>query len=278
MTALVRFIVTVAVALVTLTRADLSPLPAWIERYFLLDSGSKSFQAAVKAYHHFNNPIFRVACWILTEDPKRRRQLLAQGGLTGVATAAQLCGKVTFDDEAEKEDVASEAKDDDEADTATAGKEAVSTKDTRVTVRTRRRSGLGVLRWRLAIMLHRFPQLRYHRAHYLARKKGKKWNLWRQGMAASDSAETRTRKRTPRIIRKRTRTKKGTSTKKDTGVKKRTRIKTDTSNKTRFNAKTDTGSKKRTRAKTGTGTKKRVRPKKTLVKANSNPNIAIAFE
>ena len=178
MTAVVRFFLTVAVALITLTRADVSPLPAWIERYFLLDTGSKSFQAAVKAYHHFNNPIFRVACWILAEDPKRRRQAVLEFE-NGVATVGQLCGRIRWYS-------GSESEDDDEGDTSKSKKEAVSTKDTRVTVRTRRRSGLGVLRWRLAIMLHRFPQLRYYRAHYLARKDAKKPNYWKQQLSRDD--------------------------------------------------------------------------------------------
>jgi len=180
MTALVRFFITVAVALVSLTRADVSPLPAWIERYLLLDSGSRSFQAAVKAYHHFNNPIFRVACWILTEDSKRRKELAAKGEF-GVVTVDKLCGKVKFDDGKEEVDEASEAKDD-ESDTSTSAKEAASTKDTQITVKTRRRSGLGVLRWRLAIMLHRFPQLRYYRSHYLARKDTVARHSWKQGV------------------------------------------------------------------------------------------------
>ena len=179
MTAVVRFFITIAVALLTLTRADVSPLPAWIERYLLLDTGSKSFQAALKAYHHFNNPIFRVACWMLTEDSKRRKELFGKGfhaaGVTtsesSMVTVDKLCGKVKFDDGKKEVDAASEAKDD----------ESGTTTETTITVKTRRRSGLGVLRWRLAIMLHRFPQLRYYRAHYLAHHDPADINSWKQG-------------------------------------------------------------------------------------------------
>ena len=192
MTALVRFFITVAVALVSLTRADVSPLPAWIERYLLLDSGSRSFQAAVKAYHHFNNPIFRVACWILTEDSKRRRKA-ALGFGNGMATVAQMCGRIKWH-------AASETKVNAESDTSTSAKEAASTKDTQITVKTRRRSGLGVLRWRLAIMLHRFPQLRYYRSHYLAQKNVKKPNYWKQQLARDDASTSLVS--TPRYVPK----------------------------------------------------------------------------
>ena len=180
MTALIRFFITIAIALVTLTRADVSPLPAWIERYLLLDTGSRSFQGAVKAYHHFNNPIFRVACWMLTEDSKRRRKA-AFGFGNGMATVAQMCGRIKWHS-------TSEAKDDDCDASASAKQDASTTKDKKITVKTRRRSGLGVLRWRLAIMLHRFPQLRYYRAHYLAQKNVKKPNYWKQQLARDDAS------------------------------------------------------------------------------------------
>ena len=129
-----------------------------------------------------------------------------------MVTVDQLCGKVKFDDSKEEVDAASEAKDDesgtsasakdgqeevdaaseakdDESDTSASAKDdASTTKDTKITVKTRRRSGLGVLRWRLAIMLHRFPQLQYYRAHYLARKNAKKPNYWKQQLARDDAS------------------------------------------------------------------------------------------
>ena len=195
MTAIVRLFITIAVALLTLTRADVSPLPAWIERYLLLDTGSKSFQATVKACHQFNNPIFRVACWVLVEDSQRRRK--ATGKLrSGMATVQQLCGKIKSCDDEEMQSVTSEVKYNNEADTLTeitskeenandepdspkTAKEVEQKKDTQITVRSRRHSGLGVLRWRLAIMLHRFPHLQYYRAHYLARKGAKEPHVWK---------------------------------------------------------------------------------------------------
>jgi len=89
-----------------------------------------------------------------------------------MVTVDKLCGKVKFDDGKKEVDAASEAKDD----------ESGTTTETTVTVKTRRRSGLGVLRWRLAIMLHRFPQLRYYRAHYLAHNDPADINSWKQGV------------------------------------------------------------------------------------------------
>ena len=179
MTAVVRFFITIGIALLTLTRADLSPLPAWVERYTLLDSGSRSFHAAVKAYHHFNNPVFRVACWLLAEDSQRRRQVAGQIG-TCMVTVEQLCGRIKWSSVDEAQDATLEAKHDDNPDTSTTHEQTTSTSDTEIVVRTRRHSGLGVLRWRLAIMLHRFPQLRYHRSHYLERAGFKKPNYWKQ--------------------------------------------------------------------------------------------------
>jgi hypothetical protein len=44
----VRFLLAIAVALITLPRTNTSPMPAWIERYTELDSGSKSFSAVIK--------------------------------------------------------------------------------------------------------------------------------------------------------------------------------------------------------------------------------------
>ena len=208
MTAIVRFFITIAVALITLTRADVSPLPAWIERYLLLDTGSKSFQSLVKVYHHFNNPIFRVACWILTEDSKLRRH--ATGNLrNGLATVRQLCGKIKWEgaeeeqrlapgvessnksdtSETAKEIQSKEAKDNNESESSNAAKETEPKKQTQVTVRSRRHSGLGVLRWRLAIMLHHFPRLRYHRAHYLAQKHAKAPHYWKTGAPTRDAKE-----------------------------------------------------------------------------------------
>ena len=177
-TAIVRLILAIGIALITLPSAATSPLPAWVERYTLLDQGSKSFQAAIKAYHRFNNPIFRVACWLLVEDSEQRRLLAGKAG-TRVSTVEQMCGKIKLFDSEEKQDV--EAKDDDESDSSKKQKKAESEQETKITVKTRRHSGLGVLRWRLAIMLHRFPQLRYYRAHYLAQHDPKKPpNRWKQ--------------------------------------------------------------------------------------------------
>ena len=182
MTAVIRFIITVGVALVTLTSANTSPLPAWIERYVLLDTGSKSFQAVLKANHDFNNPIFRVACWLLTEDSARRRD--TGGAATGLAPIEVLCGQLKLVDEGAK----TETKKNNEPDTSQPQERVDKPDDTTISVKTHRRSGLGVLRWRLAIMLHRFPQLRFYRAHYLAQNADKVRNKWKQQPATSQNS------------------------------------------------------------------------------------------
>jgi len=70
--ALVRFALVVLVTLFSLPRIDRSPFPAWLEMYLLLDTGSKSYQGVILLYHSYNNPVFRVACWLLQEDAANR--------------------------------------------------------------------------------------------------------------------------------------------------------------------------------------------------------------
>ena len=215
-TALVRFIITVGVALVTLTRANVSPLPAWIERYTLLDTGSKSFQAVLKVNHRFNNPIFRVACWVLMEDSARRRELTAAASATDAAddgkqikdasdvpgdlvSVEQLCGQIKLFEEEEGANNVETKKTDAPDTTEETQKKVDVAEDTQVTVKTRRHSGLGVLRWRLAIMLHHYPQLRYYRAHYLAREDAKKPHSWKQGPARDPEMPTTDRTPLPAL-------------------------------------------------------------------------------
>ena len=178
----------VSIAMVTLTKANVSPLPAWVERYLLLDTGSKSFQAVIKANHHFNNPVFRVACWLLVEDSAYRRTMVGDSR-SAFVSAVQLCGQVTLCDEegvgTPKEDTNKEQKEVDMIDEAKiTGLNAAD--NTGKKVQKRRHSGLGVLRWRLAIMLHHYPQLRCYRAHYLARKDAKKPHYWKQEVNIKD--------------------------------------------------------------------------------------------
>lgn len=70
---IVRFVLVIVSALLSLPRIDRSPFPAWIEYYLLLDSGSKSYQGVIVLYHVHNNPVMRVACWVLQEDSRDRR-------------------------------------------------------------------------------------------------------------------------------------------------------------------------------------------------------------
>ena len=72
-TALVRFVLVVITALFSLPRLDRSPFPAWLEVYLLLDSGSKSYQGVILLHHTMNNPVMRVAAWIMQEDAAARR-------------------------------------------------------------------------------------------------------------------------------------------------------------------------------------------------------------
>ena len=71
--ALVRFVLVVVIALVSLPRTDVSIFPAWVEVYLQLDSGAKSYRGLVLLYHHHNNPVMRVAAWLLQESAKARR-------------------------------------------------------------------------------------------------------------------------------------------------------------------------------------------------------------
>lgn len=70
---IVRFVLVLLVVFFSLPRLDRSPFPAWVEYYLLLDAGSKSYQGVILTYHLHNNPIMRVACWILQEDARDRR-------------------------------------------------------------------------------------------------------------------------------------------------------------------------------------------------------------
>jgi hypothetical protein len=68
-----RAVMTMLITLVSLPRLDVSPFPAWVEYYFLLDTGSKSFQGLILLYHWHNHPVMRVAAWIMQEDAYERR-------------------------------------------------------------------------------------------------------------------------------------------------------------------------------------------------------------
>ena len=71
---LVRFVIVVVIALISLPRVDHSPFPAWVEAYLLLDSGSKSYQGVVLLYHIHNNPCVHVFIWLLQEGGEARQK------------------------------------------------------------------------------------------------------------------------------------------------------------------------------------------------------------
>ena len=76
---IVRMILVIITSLLTLPRIDRSPFPDWLEYYFLLDSGSKSFHGMIKLYHWHNHPVMRVAAWIMQEDADERRKSELKG-------------------------------------------------------------------------------------------------------------------------------------------------------------------------------------------------------
>lgn len=77
-----RFALVLVAVLFSLPRIDRSPFPAWLETYFLLDTGSKSYQALIVLYHHHNHPVMRVFVWLLSETAATRsEEVEAQGPL-----------------------------------------------------------------------------------------------------------------------------------------------------------------------------------------------------
>lgn len=86
-TALVRFILVVVIGLLTLPRLDRSPMPAWVERYLLLDTGSKAYHATILQYATFNNPLGRTFAWIM-EDILKKSRAARSGSQAGSSHAA----------------------------------------------------------------------------------------------------------------------------------------------------------------------------------------------
>lgn len=72
-----RFALVTVAVLFSLPRIDRSPFPAWLETYFLLDTGSKSYQAVIVMYHHHNNPVMRVFVWLVSEVVAARAEHVA---------------------------------------------------------------------------------------------------------------------------------------------------------------------------------------------------------
>merc|ERR1712224_798562 len=84
----------------------------------------------LKLYHNFSHPVFRAACWLISEDAKGRRVLKEGKKEEGEDPFKLLCGRVV-----DKE--------------------------------TGKRSGLGAARWQLAALLAANPKLMKFRSHYL---------------------------------------------------------------------------------------------------------------
>jgi Ca2+-binding EF-hand superfamily protein len=142
MLAFIRFIITCVIALGTLPFMDRSPIPAWVERYLLLDTGSKSYHSMILLYHTFNHPLHISACWMILEDSRRRKALSLQ--------------EVSKKDEVEG-----------------IPRPPVSKPEVRhrylATAQkwNGKKRGTGYKRWHLALMLHNYPYLRHFRAHAL---------------------------------------------------------------------------------------------------------------
>ena len=140
MVAFVRFIITCVIALGTLPFMDRSPIPAWVERYLLLDTGSKTYHSMVLLYHTFNHPLHISACWIMLEDSRRRKKISDelrsdQGGVHPHPPATKPDARHRYLATSQKWN----------------GK----------------KRGTGYARWHLAIMLHNYPYLRHFRSHAL---------------------------------------------------------------------------------------------------------------
>lgn len=87
---IVRFALVTLIVFFSLPRLDRSPFPAWFEYYLLLDTGSKSYQGVILTYHLHNNPVMRVACWILQEDSRDRRDPVKRAELGMVTPKKRL--------------------------------------------------------------------------------------------------------------------------------------------------------------------------------------------
>ena len=84
-TALVRMILAIAMAVITLPRLDRSAFPAWVSRYLNLDTGLQSYRGVIVQCHTFNNPVAVVFVALLLEAVRKKKQAASggsQGGLT----------------------------------------------------------------------------------------------------------------------------------------------------------------------------------------------------
>jgi len=84
--ALVRFALVCGVTLFSLPRMDVSLFPAWLDYYIALDSGARAYHAIIATYHAHNNPVMRVAVWIMAEDCVKRKR-----GEEGMVSVQKRC-------------------------------------------------------------------------------------------------------------------------------------------------------------------------------------------
>lgn len=143
-TAISRFFMAIIITLFTLPRLDRSPVPAWLERYLLLDTGSKAYQATILQWHMHNHPVFRTAAWILLRDSVARRLRLP----------------IATDTQPERGDTGDVDVGPNERPESTAVG-AIQPPTQRAAPNKYRVS----LRWQMAVLLLRNPQLRQWRCH-----------------------------------------------------------------------------------------------------------------
>ena len=91
MTAIVRFITVVGISLASLPRLDRSPMPAWVERYTLLDTGSKSYESMIMQVHEFSNPVATSATNLLVHGGVAFRAQCGDNKAGTTARVAKVC-------------------------------------------------------------------------------------------------------------------------------------------------------------------------------------------
>merc|ERR1711988_267253 len=69
----------IIICVVNLPRLSPSPFPAWLERYVLLDTGSKAYMSLILLHHTNCHPVFRTAAWEMETDTNLRRLGPANG-------------------------------------------------------------------------------------------------------------------------------------------------------------------------------------------------------
>jgi Retinol binding protein receptor len=73
-TAIVRMVTVLGVTILSMPRLDQTPMPAWLGRYLLLDTATRSYRGVLVQHHAFNHPIAVVFLHVLSDAVASRRQ------------------------------------------------------------------------------------------------------------------------------------------------------------------------------------------------------------